>query len=90
MRNSTVLLLAGLLLANANIARADQKQLSEEDKARILNAFHVLESTGVIKPNEDGKTVQVDKSVVDELVNQGLLKIEPSGLTVVCIGAGAL
>ncbi len=86
MKNPIAFLLAALLIANANFANAEQKQLSEEDKARILSALEILRATGVIKQNENGRGVEIDNEIIDELQERGLLVIQPSSLHVVCVG----
>jgi len=86
MKKQTTILVGALLIANSGLARADQKQLSEEDKTKILTALHVLEDAGIIKPVSPDQSIQLDGSVINELMKLGLIKIENSQMHVICTG----
>jgi hypothetical protein len=86
MKNVKMLLLSAFLIANVAIADAQQRTLTREQKARILLALQVLSDEGVIQYNEKDQNVDIDQSIIDDLMNQGLLKFENSKMHSICIG----
>ncbi len=76
-------LLVLLVLASLQ-AKAQTASLSPVDRQRVYEAILVLVQANAVQPIE-GKKLQIDQSLVDDLIKAGILKPGQSEVAAICV-----